>query len=706
MGVAKRCVREAQLTQTIVECLKYAATGDLPPNTKGGSFVHDPNLAGVDTVKAQVRLRFRNTSGVRMSCVRNLQVSKKKGGPGITMKTLEGVLGVDDEAADPQARAAISTRCAELDVEMASLLGVSRAIIEDVLFCHQEESSWPLAEPAVLKKRFDDIFEVTRYTKALESIRALRKQRAQDARVDEADLRALQQDKERAESVQDKIRVLERALAQKVQDRDELDEALQSKTRANEALYSDAMRFRETLSYAESLEERLALYTEHRDTLKERMNVIDANDTELQRMMDEAPALLASQRERLAHVQSRRDQAATERDTCTEQHETLLREHARLEAAAQAFQHILDEGAATLRDLSADVPMHPSAAQLEAAALSLDSALRTQLREHDARREREVQQASHEEAQREQTFGNLSKKHNDLHARHEQMRTTQDRLRTRIAGCEADLAREPPVTEAGALEAAQRRRDALSQQEPDVSELSAVVARLTALQAERDTLAQALATAHEAAEQRAQRAQWTQARDEKQRLHEKKEAQWRADCSAWLGAVPDDIAVARSEAEAAHTAAQARLTSAEEAWQRAAAMHEAQLQRVQEKEAALARTSLYSHQVLMPLFHRCWANSRQVTRDCAQPMKRFKFCASHWVSLNMPLRCSGEFVIMAIRGMYAWRATEHSPKKIYLPLMRMLLHHCSAASQSGSLTCSAISTRGSSNRQMCARRKH
>ena len=557
--------------------------------------VSHPQLAGVDTVKAQVRLRFRNTSGLRMSCVRNLQVSKKKGGGGITMKTLEGVLGVDDEAADPQARAAISTRCAELDAEMASLLGVSRAIIESVLFCHQEESGWPLAEPAVLKKRFDDIFEVTRYTKALESIRALRKQRAQDARVDEADLRALQQEKERAESVQDKIRVLERALAQKGQDRDELDEALRLKTRANEALYADAMRFREVLGHAESLEERHALYKEHRDTLLARTKVIDASDAELQRLIEEVPALLASQRERLAHVQSRREQATAERDSCTEQHEALLREHARLEAAAQAFQHMLNDGAATLREASADVPTHPSATQLETAAHSLDADLRTQLREHDARRERDVQQARLEEGERERTLASLSKKHNDLQARHDQMRATKDRLSMRIAGCEADLAQEPPVTEAGALEAAQQRRNALSQQVPDLSELSAVAARLTSLQAERDTLTQALAAASEAAEQRAQRAQLTQSRDEKQRLHTKKVAQWRTECSEMLGTVPADMAAAKAEAEAAHAAAQAQLTSAEEASQRAAAVYEAQVQRVQEKEAALARTYPHSH---------------------------------------------------------------------------------------------------------------
>jgi len=35
-----------------------------------------------------------------------------------------------------------------------------------VIFVHQEESNWPLAEGQVLKKKFDDIFAATKYTKA------------------------------------------------------------------------------------------------------------------------------------------------------------------------------------------------------------------------------------------------------------------------------------------------------------------------------------------------------------------------------------------------------------------------------------------------------------------------------------------------------------------------------------------------------------
>jgi hypothetical protein len=46
-----------------------------------------------------------------------------------------------------------------------SLMGVSKAILENVIFVHQEDSNWPLAEGQVLKKKFDDIFAATKYTK-------------------------------------------------------------------------------------------------------------------------------------------------------------------------------------------------------------------------------------------------------------------------------------------------------------------------------------------------------------------------------------------------------------------------------------------------------------------------------------------------------------------------------------------------------------
>lgn len=45
------------------------------------------------------------------------------------------------------------------------LLTTLQAILENVIFVHQEDSNWPLSDGQTLKKKFDDIFAATKYTK-------------------------------------------------------------------------------------------------------------------------------------------------------------------------------------------------------------------------------------------------------------------------------------------------------------------------------------------------------------------------------------------------------------------------------------------------------------------------------------------------------------------------------------------------------------
>ncbi|KAJ6017454.1 hypothetical protein N7451_000833 [Penicillium sp. IBT 35674x] len=159
---------------TIIECLKYATTGDLPPNSKGGAFIHDPKLCGEKEVLAQVKLSFKGTSGAKMVATRSLQLTVKK--TTRQQKTLEGHLMMMKNGE----RTAISSRVAELDQIMPQYLGVSKAVLDSVIFCHQDESLWPMSEPSVLKKRFDEIFEAMKYTKAIDNIKALRKKQNEE----------------------------------------------------------------------------------------------------------------------------------------------------------------------------------------------------------------------------------------------------------------------------------------------------------------------------------------------------------------------------------------------------------------------------------------------------------------------------------------------------------------------------------------------
>ena len=60
-------------------------------------------------------------------------------------------------------KVSISSKCAEIDREMIAGLGVSKAILNNVIFCHQEDANWPLSEGKALKQKFDDIFAATKY---------------------------------------------------------------------------------------------------------------------------------------------------------------------------------------------------------------------------------------------------------------------------------------------------------------------------------------------------------------------------------------------------------------------------------------------------------------------------------------------------------------------------------------------------------------
>lgn len=74
----------------------------------------------------------------------------------------------------------ISHRCADMEKQITSLMGVSKAVLENVIFCHQESSTWPLGKARDVKEIFDEIFAATRYTQALETVRKARLEQQAD----------------------------------------------------------------------------------------------------------------------------------------------------------------------------------------------------------------------------------------------------------------------------------------------------------------------------------------------------------------------------------------------------------------------------------------------------------------------------------------------------------------------------------------------
>ncbi|KAI5187100.1 DNA repair protein RAD50 [Nematocida homosporus] len=162
---------------TIIEALKYATTGGLPPNSKSGAFVHDAQLSRESETKAQVMMKFVGCDGREYILVRGLW--QKVGRQRKETKTLESALW----AVEGGEKRLLCNKLSGLDSEVPMLLGTSAAVLDNVIFCHQEESTWPLGDPALVKKRMDGIFASAQFQKAVEALAALKKEKSADLKL-------------------------------------------------------------------------------------------------------------------------------------------------------------------------------------------------------------------------------------------------------------------------------------------------------------------------------------------------------------------------------------------------------------------------------------------------------------------------------------------------------------------------------------------
>ncbi|GEQ69012.1 hypothetical protein JCM33374_g2682 [Metschnikowia sp. JCM 33374] len=239
---------------TIIESLKYATTGDLPPNSKGGAFVNDPTIADRSVVNAEIKLGFISVDGKSMTVTRNMQLNRKRAVRGAgqaanTFKSLEGQLAVVTRGE----KTSISTKNLELDTRVPLYLGASKAILEYVIFCHQDDSLWPLSEAGVLKKRFDEIFEASKFTKVLDSLKTIRKDMATDIRLIEQSVQHAQVDKTRASKIKEKLAELVSKAEAYSSEIASLTMDIEDLERRADALFHSNQAFQQTLSEYERL---------------------------------------------------------------------------------------------------------------------------------------------------------------------------------------------------------------------------------------------------------------------------------------------------------------------------------------------------------------------------------------------------------------------------------------------------------------------
>jgi len=234
---------------TIVECLRFATIGNYPKcNDYGHAFVHDLQFYNSQEVHAQTKLIFKSIFNTEITCARILKLQKTKTSSKLTAldTSLQARNLLTNEVAS------ISTRCADIDKDIENLLSISKPILENVIFCHQEDNLWPLGEPLTLKKKFDDIFAATKFTKALASMIDLSKTKTTELKEHKNLLKILKTKKSQAEKHKVNLEADQRKVAQ-------IDAEIERLTSEKTNMFQEMNRLQQMSDEIESINVKLAM---------------------------------------------------------------------------------------------------------------------------------------------------------------------------------------------------------------------------------------------------------------------------------------------------------------------------------------------------------------------------------------------------------------------------------------------------------------
>ncbi|KAM4619701.1 DNA repair protein RAD50 [Polymixia lowei] len=332
---------------TIIECLKYVTSGELPPGAKGGAFVHDPKDAHETDVRAQIRLVFSDVNGEKVAVQRSMSCTQKA--KNNTFKTLEGVI----TRVKHGEKVSLSSKCGELDREMISGLGVSKPVLNHVIFCHQEESNWPLSEGKALKEKFDSIFAATKYIKALETMRQLRLKQGQTVRECQVELRYLKQIKEKSQQIKEMLATKEAQLGSSkdsVQQIESQIEPLENRQADIEDKLGKVMKLDNDIK---ALESRKKQMEEDNRELEETMEqVFQGSDEQLQDMYQNHQRTVKEKERRLTDSQRELERAGRECQRLNRVKSDLLVEQGRMQLEADRHTQNIKNRDAQVRSLS------------------------------------------------------------------------------------------------------------------------------------------------------------------------------------------------------------------------------------------------------------------------------------------------------------------------------------------------------------------
>ncbi|XP_039191646.1 DNA repair protein RAD50 [Crotalus tigris] len=337
---------------TIIECLKYICTGDFPPGSKGNSFVHDPKVANETDVRAQIRLQFHDVNGELVAVQRSMVCSQK--GKKTEFKTLEGIITRIKHGE----KVSLSSKCAEIDREMIAALGVSKSVINNVIFCHQEDSNWPLSEGKALKQKFDEIFSATRYIKALETLRQVRLKQGQRVKECQVELKYLKQNKEKAQEIQNQLTGRETQLAASKENVRHIENQLEPLKNSLMEIEQNLVKVTRLDNESKALESRRKQMERDNQDLQQKMEkVFQGSDEQLRRMYQNHQKTVREKEKRFTECQRELEAVNKECQRFNREKSELLVEQGRLQLQADRYQQHIRTRDSLIQSLAAQLEL-------------------------------------------------------------------------------------------------------------------------------------------------------------------------------------------------------------------------------------------------------------------------------------------------------------------------------------------------------------
>ncbi|ONH66882.1 DNA repair protein RAD50 [Cyberlindnera fabianii] len=291
-------------------------------------------MYGEKEVKAEVKLAFQSMSGNSMVCTRNMQVISKKGAANNTFKTLEGQLLQMNRGE----RSTISTKCAELDDLVPKNLGTPRPILEYVVFCHQEDSLWPLSEPSILKKRFDEIFEALKFTKALDTLKVIRRDMSTEIKLLNQAVTHLKQDKDRAQRTRERLEKNRDVIERYLQETTVLENEIKEVTRESDVLFKSNQEFQEVLSKLDSMRHEERSVSEQITRLTSSCTLLADDDKDLQYRLANFQRLMNESSDRVTELKTALHTHEEELREVRKNEGVLIREEGQLRSKADDYE--------------------------------------------------------------------------------------------------------------------------------------------------------------------------------------------------------------------------------------------------------------------------------------------------------------------------------------------------------------------------------